>query len=66
MSCNVDVDEDVDIDVDFEKLDGIYLRLTGIGTRSFSDQLIGSITSVDIKLRKTLLNKRMIINGGRT
>ena len=64
MSCNVDVNEDVD--VDFEKLDGIYLQLSGIDTRSFSDQLIYSISSVDIELRKSLLNRHMLINGGRT
>ena len=64
MSWNIDVDEDVD--VDFEKLDGIYLLIVGLDSRSFSDQLIDSITSVDIELRKILLNSRMLINGGRT
>ena len=64
MTCDVDVD--VDIVVDFEKLDGIPLQLAGIDTRSFSDQLINSITYVHIELRKLLLNRRMLINGGRT
>ena len=74
LSCNVDEDEDEDVDVDvdvdkgvdFDKLDGIYLQLSGIDTRPFSDQLIDSIISVDIELRKSLLHRRMIINGGRT
>ena len=45
LSCDVDEDEDEDleVDVEFEKLDGIYLQLSGIDTRSFSDQLIDSI-----------------------
>ena len=60
MSCNVDVD------VYFEELDGIYLQLVGIDTRSFSDQMIDSIISVDIELRKLLLNRRMLTDGGRT
>ena len=40
LSCDVDVDED--------KSDGICLQLAGIYSRSFSDQLIDSISSVDI------------------
>ena len=48
MSCNIDVDVDVDVDVDFEELGGIYLQMTGIDSCVFSDQLIDSITSVDI------------------
>ena len=40
--------------------------MAGTDTRSFSDQFIVSITSIDIELRKTLLNRRMLINGGRT
>ena len=46
LSCDVDVD--VDVVVDFEKLDGICLQLVGIDKHSFSDQLIDSISSVDI------------------
>ena len=38
-----------DVDEDFEKWYGISLQLAGIDTRSFSDQLICSITSVDIE-----------------
>ena len=62
MSCNVDID----IDVDFEKLDEIYLQIARIDTRSFSDQLIDHIIYIDIELRKSLLNRRMLIHGGRT
>ena len=40
--------------------------MAGIDTRSFLDQFIVSITSIDIELRKRLLNRRMPINGGRT
>ena len=65
MSCNVDVDIDADEDVDFERWNEIYLQIAGIDTRSFSDELIDSITSLNIELRKTLIKSRILINGGR-
>ena len=48
LPCDVDVDVDIDVGIDFEELVRAFLQINWIDTRSFSDQFIVSIISVDI------------------
>ena len=40
LSRDVDVDVDIDIDVDFEQLEGAFLQISGIDTRSIKTNLL--------------------------